>query len=121
MHVTILRKYRFMYSLWWIMDNKNKERGICIMMISPQSYVFKFRDADYKTLIDARTRLIEDLIRFEQNEMDSDRSGNAWMKSPSPEVIYQVKLEYLAALCRFMQQKYNKDYVRGDKALSDER
>ena len=42
------------------------------------------------------------------------------MINPSPDVCYQVYLEYLAEMCKLMHQKYNEDYVWGDKSLSDE-
>lgn len=57
---------------------------------------------------------------YEKKEKAGDRSGDEWMINPSPDVCYQVYLEYLAEMCKLMHQKYNEDYVWGEKSLSDE-
>ena len=88
------------------------------MMISPKSYVEKLKGADYKTLIKERDQLIEEIVMFEKKEMRGDRSGDELRINPSPNVIYQVDLQYLAELCSFMHDKYNEEYVWGDKSLS---
>lgn len=90
------------------------------MMLSPGGYIEDFKDADYSTLIKERDELIAYIVDYERKEKAGDRSGNEWMICPSPEVHYQMYLEYLAEICRLMHQKYNKDYVWGDKSLSDE-
>ena len=90
------------------------------MMISPDGYIEALRDADYNTLIEERNQIIEAIVEFEQKEKAGDRSGAEWMMMPSPEVIYQTNLEYLAELCKLMQQKYNEDYAWEGKRLSDD-
>ncbi len=90
------------------------------MMISPNSFVEGLKDADYKTLIKERNRLVRDLKDFEKYDMDSDRTGPGWMILPSPETIYQMNLEYMAALCTFMQEKYNNEYVWGGEAPEED-
>ena len=40
--------------------------------------------------------------------------------SPSPDVRYQMHLEYLAELCRIMQEKYNEEYVWGSRTLKQD-
>lgn len=90
------------------------------MMISPGGYIEDFKDADYNTLIKERDDLIAYIVEYEKKEKAGDRSGDEWMINPSPDVCYQVYLEYLAEMCMLMQQKYNEDYVWGDKSLSDE-
>lgn len=87
------------------------------MMISPSSYVEELKDADYNTLIEERDELISFIVEFEKNEKAGDRSGDAWMMSPSPEVQYQVYLEYLSELCKLMYDRYNEEYVDQDKYL----
>lgn len=89
------------------------------MMISPGGYIEELKDADYNTLIEERDQLIEAIVEFEQKEKAGDRFGEEWMIMPSPDVRYQVNLEYLAELCRLMQEKYREDYAWGDKRLSD--
>ncbi len=89
------------------------------MMISPGVYIDGFKDADYNTLIKERDELINFIVDFEKKEKAGDRSGSEWMMMPSPDVQYQMNLEYLAELCKLMHQKYNEDYVWGNKNLSD--
>lgn len=90
------------------------------MMISPRGYIEHFKDADYNTLIKERDELIAYIVEYEKKEKAGDRSGDEWMINPSPDVCYQVYLEYLAEMCKLMHQKYNEDCVWGDKSLSDE-
>lgn len=90
------------------------------MMISPGGYIEDFKDADYNTLIKERDELIAYIVEYEKKEKAGDRSGDEWMINSSPDVCYQVHLEYLAEMCKLMHQKYNEDYVWGDKSLSDE-
>ena len=90
------------------------------MMISPGGYIEELKDADYNTLIDERDQLIEAIVEFEQKEKAGDRSGGEWMMMPSPEVHYQMNLEYLAELCKLMHEKYNEECVWGDKNLLEE-
>lgn len=91
------------------------------MMISPEAYASMFENADYLKLMKERDRLIAALRKFEKKERAGDRSGDEWMIMPSPAVIYQMNLEYLAAICQLMHQKYNSDYVFGDRKLSEEK
>ena len=89
------------------------------MMISPDMYIEELKDADYNALIEERDQLIEAIVEFEQKEKAGDRSGEEWRFMPSPEVLYQVNLEYLAEVCKLMHERYNEDYVDEDKRLSD--
>lgn len=41
------------------------------------------------------------------------------MIHPQPDVRYQMYMDYLAALLLIMRNKYNEEYVWGDKKLSD--
>jgi hypothetical protein len=58
-------------------------------------------------------------VKFEKKEKVGDRSGYEWNYNPSPDVVYQVYLEYLAELCKLMKDVYCEDYVWGDKCLSE--
>ena len=87
------------------------------MMISPDSYIMRFKDSDYNELIKERDRLIEWIREYEENEKKGDRSGEEWKICPSPDVRYQCNLEYLAKLCNLMQARYNTEYVWGGKSL----
>ena len=86
-------------------------------MLSPCNFIHEYKDADYPELMKIRDRLVKDILEFERKEMAGDRSGEEWQICPSPEVRYQMHLEYLAALCKLMQERYNTEYVWGDKKL----
>ena len=90
------------------------------MMISPDIYGKQFEDVPYPDLIRERDRLITEIRRFEVREMAGDRSDPAWGTCPSPEVRYQMHMEYLAGLCRLMQERYNREYVRGERTLKQD-
>lgn len=90
------------------------------MMISPDVFVKQFEDAPYPDLIRERDRLIMEIRRFEVREMAGDRSDPAWGMSPSPEVRYQMHMEYLAGLCKLMQERYNREYVGEERTLKDD-
>lgn len=81
------------------------------MMISPQTYISRFKSAGYTDLIRERDCLIDELRKFEQNEMNGDRSGKEWLMDPNPETTYQCNLNYLAELCELMRERYNSEYV----------
>ena len=89
------------------------------MMICPEGYVKELEDAPYPELIRERNRLIRYIREFEKKEKAGDRSDPGWGICPSPEVRYQMNLEYLAALCRLMQERYNREFVGGDRTLKD--
>ncbi len=89
------------------------------MMISPEMYVEQFSDVSYYEMIKERDNLIRYIRKYEKLEKAGDRSGEKWMIDPQPDVRYQMYLEYLSKLCACMKEKYNKEYVWGDKKLSD--
>ena len=90
------------------------------MMISPENYVSRLKNAPYTELIRKRDELLESVQQFEGKEMIGDRSDEGWQGWPSPEVVYQMELEYLAALCSMMHEKYNREYVWGRRTLKDD-
>ena len=90
------------------------------MMISPSMFVDRLQKADYLHLISERDRLMAFIKEYESKEIVGDRSGEEWLIDPQPDVRYQVYLEYLSELCVLMKEKYNSEYVWGDKKLSDD-
>ncbi|MBQ7525816.1 MAG: hypothetical protein IJT09_05215 [Abditibacteriota bacterium] len=91
------------------------------MMIGPETYVELLKDAEYSELIKERDELIQSIKDFEEKEAVGDRSGDEWcIVSPSPIVKYQMHLKYLSALCAFMSEKYNNEYVWGDCDFRDD-
>ena len=81
------------------------------MMNSPQGYVEYCKQYSYEELIQEREELLDAIRDLEKKLFSGDKKDD-YIVSPSPEVRYQVKLEYLAALSEYMQQRYNEEYVR---------
>ena len=79
------------------------------MMISPEVYVSMQKDKSYEELIQIREELIEDIKEFEKNP------DQTCFMHPSPEVIYQVNLQYLGKLCELIAEKYKEEFVNGDE------
>ena len=90
------------------------------MMISPDVFMKQFENEPYLDLIRERDRLIGEIRKFEVKEMAGDRSDPAWGTCPAPEVRYQMHLEYLAGLCKLMQERYNREYVREGRTLKQD-
>ena len=90
------------------------------MMIDPKGYVVLLKDSDYFALMEERDRLISFIKDFEEKEISGDRTSDEWLIHPQPDVRYQVYLEYLSELCCYMQDRYNKDYVWGERTLKDD-
>lgn len=79
------------------------------MMISPEAYIDGLKDATYEQLIEERDELLSYVTDFEKKRI----SDGKWAVDPSPEVAYQVYLQYLSALCMRMAEVYNRDFVWG--------
>ena len=90
------------------------------MMKNPEYYAVQWKDAAYPELMAERDRLLYFIRDYEEKEKAGDRSGDEWLIHPQPDVLYQVYLEYLGVLCRLMQEKYNRDYVWGERSLRDD-
>ena len=90
------------------------------MMISPKGFVEECKEKTYKQLIQERDELVAYITEYENKKISGDRSGDEWNYCPSPEIRYQCHLEYLSELCKYMQQKYNEEYVHGDKTLASD-
>ena len=101
-------------------DGVKQRRREAEMMMAPKAYIDRLKEADYLTLINERNELIQSIRRFERDERRGDRSGEEWKLLPNPETAYQMNLEYLAVLCRMMQDRYSEVYVREGRRLSDD-
>ena len=81
------------------------------MMISPDMYKETISDMTYEELIKERDSLIKRIKKFEQcNNSDED----VLIKNPSPEVVYQCELLYLAKVCELISERYNKNIYSND-------
>ena len=90
------------------------------MMIPPKDYIASLKDKSYLELIKCRDKLIQYLRDYEEKEMAGDRSDPEWLCHPSPEVRYQMSFEYLAELCQLMHERYNEEYVWGERTLKQD-
>ena len=78
-------------------------------MISPQSFVKEFDDESYETLIKERDKLIREIRHFEKYQEEIMNREGSYI-CPSPDVVYQMNLEYLGALCMLISKKFNEKY-----------
>ncbi len=90
------------------------------MMISPDWFRESLKDLSYLELIRERDRLIRFMRKYEKNEKAGDRSDPAWRICPAPDVRYQMYFDYLAQLCGLMREKYNEEYVWGNRTLKQD-
>lgn len=72
------------------------------MMISPELFVKNHQEGSYQQLISLRDRLIRDIRAFEKNKINE----SAYQILPSPDVIYQCNLLYVAEICKLIYEKY---------------
>lgn len=77
------------------------------------------KNASYEEMMKERDRLIRYIQNFEKLEKVEDRSAEEWTERPNPVVRYQLYMDYLASLLKVMRNKYNEEYVWGNKKLSD--
>lgn len=81
-------------------------------MISPSAFVeLECKGKSYKELLKLRDELLESIYDFENDRI----SPEAWSIHPSPEVRYQVNLDYLGELCKLISDTYNKEVVWGEE------
>ncbi len=84
------------------------------MMISPQGYISEHENDSFEQLIKERNSIIKEIKDLEKIVFSDDKTDPAWMIHPGPDVQYQMSLEYLAELCKFICDKYNREIVWGE-------
>lgn len=57
------------------------------MMISPEGFISEYEDKPYKELLPVKDILIHDILRFEENKIDTKEG----MLNPSQEVVCQLR------------------------------
>lgn len=90
------------------------------MMISSQGYIEEHKNDTFEELIKEREELIGAIKHLEKLVFSDDRMSEERMIHPGPDVQYQMNLEYLAELCNFMSEKYNREIVWGDDDKEDD-
>ena len=78
------------------------------MIFSTESYVMMHEKDSFEELIKERKSLQREIAHLEKIVFDEKRESEEWLCKPSPDVEYQVNLDCLSALCKFMSEKYNK-------------
>ncbi len=89
------------------------------MMISPEAYAEELKTDDLQNLIEERNELLDYIHNFEKNCIDFQKrelifSGDGWNIHPSPDVLYQVYLEYLAKVSVAISNKFNQEFESND-------
>ena len=82
------------------------------MMISIEGFVALHKNDSYEDLIALRSKLIGEIEAFERKEIPQER----WEICPSPDVVYQSDLQYLAALCNLIAERFSRERMKGDDA-----
>ncbi len=79
-------------------------------MLSPNAFIeLECEGKSYKELLVIRDELLDGIYAFEEGNI----SPEAKMICPSPDVIYQMDLDYLGELCKLISETYRKE-VNGD-------
>lgn len=110
------------------------------MMIAPIEYVDQHKNDTLEELIAARRELEQEIAELEKelfgigvedrawddlSDEEKERLEKEWeegeiIKDPGPEVEYQCNLMYLAALCEFIREKYNREVIWGGSRDDEE-
>lgn len=80
------------------------------MMMSPEMYIELIKDKKYAELLPVRDELLQAIREFESEPFDPAQAT----MHPSPDVIYQVQLQYLARLCELICDKFNEEFEQWD-------
>ena len=75
------------------------------MMLSPD-----FAAEGHKNVTERNSCFLE-LKELEKIVFDENRTNPEWDVHPGPDVRYQWTLEYIAELCKLMQEKYCREIV----------
>ena len=80
-------------------------------MISPEGYVSKFENESYEKLLKERDKLIREIRHIEKHREEiMNRENTEIIMCPTPDVFYQVHLEYLGLLCMLISRKFNEEF-----------
>ena len=100
----MIEKIRF-----WLHRKKIEREERIAMMDCPEAYIQEQKHKSFQELLEEKSRLIDEIAKLEEIVFfDDEQLDESWTMDPSPNVIYQVYLEYLAALCEFISEKYRK-------------
>lgn len=91
------------------------------MMIDPISYAAQYKKYTYAELISVRDELQRDLVSMEQEIQRRKREQElVFDMRPSLETRYSVSLDYMAALCNLMAEKFREERWAEEDEEEDE-
>jgi|GEM_PF-2421105 len=96
------------------LDNTQQKMSPTSMMICPESYLETIKDKPFDQLIEERKTIEHEIEQLEDIVFSKNSVSSETVVSSGPDVKYQMNLEYLATLCKFMKDKYNQEIVFGD-------
>lgn len=83
------------------------------MMINPMQYIDEHKNDSIEQLINERESLVDRIEQLEKIVFFKEKDSEEWNHCPGPDVQYQMSLEYLAELCKYIRECYSKEYVWG--------
>lgn len=90
------------------------------MMVCPEAFVDEYKDYSYEQLIGVRNDLIMSILDYESAVKRGDMDTGAEIMCPSPDVMYQMDMEYLIKLLEAMNDKYKGSDRLIDTATEEE-
>ena len=90
------------------------------MMLSPGFAVEEHKNDTFEQLITERDSCFLELKELEKVVFDEERVNPEWNMHPGPDVRYQWTLEYMAELCKVMQDKYCREVVYKEEEENEE-
>lgn len=84
------------------------------MMISPEVFIDEHKNDTFEQLITEKDSLVLEIKKLEKIVFDPEKKSEEWNVCPEPDVRFQMNLEYLAELCSFLKEKFNKEIVWGE-------
>ena len=100
-----------------ILVNEACKVGCIAMMTSPEVAAEEHKNDTFEQLITERHSCYLELKELKKIVFDEKKTDPEWNVHPGPDVRYQWSLEYMAELCKLMQDKYCSEVVYRDEEL----
>ena len=85
------------------------------MMLSPEFAAEEHKNDTFDQLITERNSCFLELRELEKIVFDENRDSSEWDVYPGPDVRYQWSLEYMAELCKLLQDKYCREVAHREE------
>ena len=83
------------------------------MMVSPEGFVTEYKGKSYEELIVVRDDIIEKIKAFEEGTIPKEE----YHMNPSQSIQYSYNLQYLAGVCKLLQEAFEKETVEDDEEI----